>query len=79
MTQTEESAAVDNSFVASKFGRVLLTVVSVLLIFAGPTYVIYGLAVIMKVDLVASFVFGFVLFAIGLFLMRYLVQKKVVL
>jgi len=51
---------------------------SVFLIFAGPTYVIYGLAVLLKVNVVASFGTGFVLFVVGLVLMRYLVQKKIV-
>jgi hypothetical protein len=78
MTENEEIKTMDNSFIASKFGKVLLTIVSVVLIFAGPTYVIYGLAVIIKIDLAASFVVGFVLFVVGLVLMRYLVQKKIV-
>ncbi len=48
MTETEQAQTVDStSFVESKFGRVLLTILSVALIFAGPTYVIYGLAVVM--------------------------------
>ncbi|XES77027.1 MAG: hypothetical protein ACBZ72_12755 [Candidatus Bathyarchaeia archaeon] len=78
MTQTEETQTMDNSFVSSKFGKLLLTIVSVFLIFAGPTYIVYGLAVVIKVDLAASFAVGFVLFAVGLVMMRYLVQKKAV-
>jgi len=73
MTQNEE-----NSFITSKFGRTLLTIVSVFLIFAGPTYVIYGLAVLLNVNLAASFAVGIVLFAIGLVMMRLLVQKKII-
>jgi len=73
MTQNEE-----NSFIASKFGRTLLTILSVFLIFAGPTYVIYGLAVLLNMNLAASFAVGIVLFIIGLVIMRLLVQKKVV-
>jgi hypothetical protein len=78
MTENEEIKTMDNSFIASKFGKVLLTIVSVVLIFAGPTYVVYGLAVIIKIDLAASFVVGFVLLIVGVVLMRYLVQKKIV-
>jgi len=78
MTENEEIKTVDNSFVNSKFGKVLLTIVSVFLIFAGPTYIIYGLAVIIKVNLAASFAVGFVLFIVGLVMMRYLVQKKII-
>jgi hypothetical protein len=78
MTENEEETTFEGGLVSSKFMRVLLTIVSVFLIFAGPTYVIYGLAVLLSVNLAASFAIGFVLFAIGLVLMRYLVQKKVI-
>jgi hypothetical protein len=78
MTQNEEIKTMDNNFVNSKFGKVLLTIISVFLVFAGPTYGVYGLAVVVKADLVASFAVGFVLFVVGLVLMRYLVQKKII-
>ncbi|MCW4018629.1 MAG: hypothetical protein NWF00_08150 [Candidatus Bathyarchaeota archaeon] len=78
MTQPQRNQNVDSSFLNSKIGKLLLTIVSVFLIFAGPTYVVYGLAVIINVDLAVSFVVGFVLFAIGLVMMRYLVKNKVV-
>ena len=78
MTQNDETKALDNSFASSKFGRVLLTIVSVFLIFAGPTYVIYGLTIVAKMDLAASFAIGFVLFIVGLAMMRFLVQKKII-
>ena len=78
MTQTEENKPIDNSFINRKFGRVFLTIITVFLVFAGPTYVVYGLAEFVKVDLAASFLVGIVLFVIGLVLMRYLVQKKVI-
>ena len=66
MTENEEIKTMDNSFMSSKFGKLFMTIIAVFLVFAGPTYVIYGLAVIIKVDLAASFVVGFVLFVIGL-------------
>jgi tetrahydromethanopterin S-methyltransferase subunit E len=78
MTKNEEIKTMDNSFMNSKFGKVLLTIVSVFLVFAGPTYVVYGLAVLIKVDLAASFAVGIVLFVIGLIMIRYLVQKKII-
>ena len=78
MTQTEKNKTVDKSFLNSKFGRVFLIILTVFLVFAGPTYVVYGLAEIIKVDLAASFLVGIVLFVIGLVMMRYLVQKKVI-
>jgi hypothetical protein len=78
MTQNDKNQTVDSSLINSKFGKVLLTIVSVFLIFAGPTYGIYALAIILKVNMAASFLTGFILFAIGIVLMRYLVQKKII-
>ena len=78
MTENKEIKTMDNSFMNSKFGKVLLTIVSVFLVFAGPTYVVYGLAVLIKIDLAASFAVGIVLFIVGLIMMRYLVQKKII-
>ena len=63
---------------SSKFTRVFLILVSVFLIFAGPTYVPYLLSNILKVSLVASMTAGFVLFIAGLFLLLFLVRKKVI-
>lgn len=78
MTQTDEIKTMDNSFMTSKFGKLLMTIIAVFLVFAGPTYIVYGLAVIIKLDLAASFGVGIVLFIIGLFLTRYLLQKKII-
>jgi hypothetical protein len=39
---------------------------------------VYGLAEIIKLNLAASFLFGFALFIVGLVLMRYLVKNKVI-
>jgi hypothetical protein len=62
----------------SKFMRVFLVIVAALLVFAGPTYVPYVLADILKVNQAASVVFGFVLLAMGLALMLYLIRKKII-
>jgi hypothetical protein len=70
--------SVDGSFISTKFGKVLFTIVAVFLTFAGPTYFVYGLNVILKVDWVASVIVGLVLFIVGLVMMRYLVQKKII-
>jgi len=78
MTRTDEIKTMDNSFMTSKFGKLLMTIIAVFLVFAGPTYVVYGLAVLVKLDLAASFGVGFVLFIIGLFLTRFLLQKKII-
>jgi hypothetical protein len=78
MTENEEIDVAESSFMTSKFGKVFLTLVAVFLTFAGPTYVVYGLNVIIKVGLAASLVTGFVLFVVGLFMMRYLVKLKII-
>ncbi len=79
MTENEENTTVEeSSLLSSKLWRTLLTIVSVFLTFAGPTYMIYALAVTLKVDVAASFAVGFVLMAIGLVLMWYLVKKKII-
>jgi len=64
--------------VDSKFLRVLLIVVAVFLLFAGPTYVPYLLSNILNLGSVVSAVAGVALFAAGLFLMLFLVRKKII-
>lgn len=78
MTKNGENKTSFSELLTSKFWRTLLTLVSVLLIFAGPTYGIYALAVLLGVNLAASFVVGFVLFAVGVVLMWYLLKNKVI-
>lgn len=78
MTKNAENKTSFSELLTSKFWRTLLTLVSVLLIFAGPTYGIYALAVLLGVNLVASFAVGFVLFAVGVVLMWYLLKNKVI-
>ncbi len=78
MTENDETVSTESGIFASKFWRVLLVIVSVFLIFAGPTYVIYGLTVLLNASIWASFVVGFVLLVVGLVLMRYLFSKKIV-
>ena len=68
----------DAGFAAdSKFMRVLLIIVTALLIFAGPTYVPYVLTSV-NVSSAAATIAGFALFIVGLFLMLFLVRKKIV-
>ena len=64
--------------VNSKFMRVFLILVSVFLIFVGPTYISYVLSDVLKVNYVASVVSGFALFIVGLMLMLFLIRKKIV-
>ncbi len=61
----------------SKFTRIVLTLVAVVLIFAGPTYVPW-LFISAGVPDVGAIVIGFVLFILGLGLLIYLIRKKVI-
>ena len=78
MTENEEKNTVGRFDVSSKFMRVLLTIVTVFLIFAGPTYVSYVLFEILNVNYVASVVSGLALFIVGLLLMFFLIRKKII-
>ncbi len=79
MTQNEEMrTSADSGFLSTKFGRLLFIIVAALLAFAGPTYVIYVLNVVLNLDLAVAALTGFILFVIGLLMMRYLVKLKIV-
>jgi hypothetical protein len=78
MTQNKHPKPAPTTFTTSKFGKVLLTIITVALVFAGPTYIIYGLNVALNINLAASVAVGLVLFIIGIVMMRYLVQKKII-
>jgi hypothetical protein len=78
MVENDESNNIGKFDVSSKFWRVLLVIVAVFLIFAGPTYVSYLLFNILNVNYVASIVSGFALFIVGLFLMWFLIRKKII-
>ncbi len=76
MTETNEPVEV--SGIQSKFTKVTLTIVAMLLIFAGPTYVPYLLSDVIHADYFAAIGIGLVLFAVGLVMMIYLALKKVI-
>jgi len=78
MVENDENNDVGKFDVSSKFMRVLLVVVAVFLIFAGPTYFSYLLSDILNVNYVASIVSGFALFIAGLLLMWFLIRKKII-
>ena len=77
-SMTEENENVQVSTLDSKFMKVAMTLVSVLLIFAGPTYVPYLLSDVLHVDYIASIGLGAVLFIVGLVLLVFLIRKKVI-
>ena len=74
----EESGSSGMFDLNSKFWKTFLTIVAVILIFAGPTYLIYVLVNILKANYVVSIVSGFAIFAAGLVLMWYLVRKEII-
>jgi len=76
MTENNENTQV--SGLDSKFMKVALMIVAVLLIFVGPTYIPYLLSDILKVDYIASIVVGALLFIVGLVMLFYLYRKKVI-
>jgi hypothetical protein len=75
---TEDNEEIQVSGIESKFSRVTLTIVSVLLIFIGPTYIPYLLADTLKLEYFASIGIGLVLFIVGLLMLVYLIRKKVI-
>ncbi len=75
---TEENANLRISGIDSKFTKVALTIVSVFLIFVGPTYIVYLLSDVLKLDYITSNAVGAVLFIVGLVTLIYLVRKKVI-
>jgi len=75
MTEDESAGMFD---INSKFMRTTLLIVSVLLIFAGPTYVPYVLTSL-NINYWASILVGLALLIVGLVLLWFLIRKKIVL
>ena len=75
MTENETEIEVSGE---SKFTPIILTIMSVLLIFVGPTYIPYLLADVAHAGNVAADVIGFVLFIAGIGLLVYVLRKKIV-
>jgi hypothetical protein len=73
MTEIEE---MPTTGIYSKFGKISLVVISMLLIFAGPTYVPYLLR--NHVGDFANAGIGAVLFIVGIGLMFFLARKKII-
>jgi hypothetical protein len=73
-----EDANLKVTGIYSKFWRITLVVFSMLLIFAGGTYVPYLLSDVLKKGYFASIGIGLVLFIIGFGLMAFLIRKKII-
>ncbi len=70
---TQENVGIESG---SKFTKVALTIVTMLLLFAGPTYVPYLLE--KQISFEANVVVGAVLFFAGLGMLVYLIRKKII-
>ena len=62
----------------SKLVKIALTLISMVLLFAGPTYVPFLLAQVIGVEYFVSLGFGLSLFIVGFVLLYYLIRKRVV-
>jgi len=76
-TKNEEEGSIGKFDINSKFWKSLLTIVSVALIFLGPTYITYALTAL-NVAYLTSLIIGIVMFAVGIALLIYLISKKVI-
>jgi hypothetical protein len=61
----------------SKSWKTVLVVLAALLTFAGPTYMVYVFINVLDINYAISMISGFVLFIIGLVLIRYLMKNHV--
>ncbi|MGD0645156.1 MAG: hypothetical protein ABSA75_09650 [Candidatus Bathyarchaeia archaeon] len=75
MTEDEENVNVGGIY--SKFWRITLVTISMLLVFVGPTYVPYAMTKI-KIDYAASVGAGLVLFIVGMLFVLFLIRKKII-
>ena len=79
MMEEKQKSKIPAKFdLTSKFWKVFLTVLAAFLTFAGPTYIVYVLLDILKIDYAVSMVSGFVLFLVGLVLIWHLIKNKVI-
>ena len=76
MTENEENTSVTGIY--SKFWRITLVILSMLLIFVGPTYVPYVMVHIIKIHYFISIGVGLILFIVGIVLMLFLIRKKLI-
>ncbi len=77
--QLSKSQNIENSgFIQSKFNRVFMMLITMLLLFAGPTYVPYVMFDVAGINYIASIATGVLLFVAGLGLMVYLIKQKVI-
>ena len=62
----------------ARSGKTVLIILSAILTFIGPTYIVYLLVNTLKISYVISMVVGFVLFMVGFGLISYMIKKKMI-
>ena len=77
MTEDEEEN-VSVTGIYSKFWRITLVILSMLLIFVGPTYGVYAMVNDLKIHYFISIGAGLILFIVGMALMLFLIRKKLI-
>ncbi len=77
-TQENKSRTSIRLDLSSRFWKTFLIVLAVFLTFAGPTYIVYALLNVLKIDYFVSMASGFALFIVGLVLIWYLIKRKVI-
>jgi hypothetical protein len=78
MAKEEQKSGSGTSNLSSKFLRSFLIVLTVFLMFVGPTYVVYVLLNVLDLSYLVSMGFGFGLFIVGFVLLLYLIKKGVI-
>jgi len=75
---SERREEIQASGMESKFNKIVLTILAMLLIFVGPTYIPYILSGVLSINYFASIGIGVALFIMGLGMLIYLIRKKVI-
>lgn len=76
--EKQESKTVEKIGSDSKLMKTFLVILAAFLTFAGPTFVVYALLNMLKMDYTISMASGFILFIVGLILIWYLIRKQTV-
>lgn len=78
MTEGEKESKRVSGFVESKFWRTFLVVLTVFLVFGGPTYFVYLAVHGLDLDLAISGLSGLALLVVGLALLWFLIRKRII-
>jgi hypothetical protein len=78
MAKEEQKSGSGSLNLSSKFLRTFLIILAVLLIFAGPTYIVFVLLNVLDLSYPISMGSGFAIFIVGLVLLLYLIKKGVI-